>query len=402
MADDYGADSIYVMEGLEGVRKRPAMYIGDTAKRGLHHLVFEVVDNSIDEALAGHCKNIEVLLKEGGIVVVRDDGRGIPVGIHSKTGKSALELVTTVLHAGGKFEKKAYQVSGGLHGVGLSAVNALSEWMEVEVHRDGGIFRQRYAYGKPTTPVEKIGESPHTGTTVRFRPDRGIFTEELDFGYLRDRLRELAFLNAGVKISAKDEVSGEEEVFKYEGGITSFVEYLNKARKPLHPPYAYKKKAGDVEFEYSIQYTENFSPMVHSFVNSINTIEGGTHLVGFKAALTRALNEYLKDEKALKETKLSGEDAMEGLTAIISVKMLDPQFEGQTKTKLGNDEVRGIASSIVYESFLRFLEEKPEYAKLIAAKVLNAMQAREAAQKAKDLIRRKGIFETTILPGKLA
>ncbi len=402
MADDYGADSIHVMEGLEGVRRRPAMYIGDTSKRGLHHLIFEVVDNSIDEALAGYCKNIEVLLKEGGVVVVRDDGRGIPVGIHSKTGKSALELVSTVLHAGGKFEKKAYQVSGGLHGVGLSVVNALSEWMEIEVHRDGGIFRQRYAYGKPTSPVEKIGESPHNGTTVRFKPDMTIFTAELDFDYLRDRLRELAFLNGGVKISARDEVSNEEEVFKYDGGIASFVEYLNRARKPLHPPYRYGKKIGEVEVEYAIQYTENFSPMVHSFVNSINTIEGGTHLVGFKAAVTRALNEYLKDEKALKETKLSGEDVLEGLTAIISVKMGEPQFEGQTKTKLGNDEVRGIASSIVYESFIRFLEETPEFAKLIAAKVMNAMHAREAAQKAKDLIRRKGVFESSVLPGKLA
>lgn len=402
MAEDYGADSIHVMEGLEGVRKRPAMYIGDTAKRGLHHLIFEVVDNSIDEALAGHCKNVEVLLKEGGVVVVRDDGRGIPVGVHSKTGKSALELVSTVLHAGGKFEKKAYQVSGGLHGVGLSVVNALSEWMEIEVHRDGGIFRQRYAYGKPTTPVEKIGESPQHGTTVRFKPDMTIFTGELDFNYLRDRLRELSFLNAGVQISAKDEVSNEEETFKYEGGIASFVEYLNRARKPLHPPYKYGKKIGDVEVEYAIQYTENFSPMVHSFVNSINTIEGGTHMVGFKAAVTRALNEYLKEDKALKDTKLSGEDVLEGLTAIVSVKMGEPQFEGQTKTKLGNDEIRGVASSVVYDSFIRFLEEKPEFAKLIAAKVTNAMQAREAAQKAKDLIRRKGVFESSVLPGKLA
>lgn len=399
---NYDADSIHVLEGLEGVRRRPAMYIGDTAKRGLHHLIYEIVDNSIDEALAGYCKNIEVVLRKDGTVLERDDGRGIPVGIQSKTGKSALELVSTVLHAGGKFEKKAYQVSGGLHGVGLSVVNALSEWMEIEVHREGGIYRQRYGRGKPVTPVERIGNSTDTGTTVIFKPDMTIFQGELDFSYVLERLRELAFLNAGVKIVAKEEETGKEEVFQYAGGIRDFVAHLNKSRKPIHEIFRYSKKEGDSEIEYAIQYTESFTPMVHSFVNSINTIEGGTHLVGFKAAITRALNEYMKGNKALKEGKISGEDILEGMTAIINVKMIEPQFEGQTKTKLGNDEIRGITSSIVYDSFIRYLEETPADAGKIVGKMVSAMQAREAAQKAKELIRRKSIFESSVLPGKLA
>lgn len=402
MDGEYGAESIRVLEGLEGVRRRPAMYIGDTGKRGLHHLVFEIVDNSIDEALAGHCKNIEVLLKKDGSVMVRDDGRGIPVGTHSKTGKSALELVTTVLHAGGKFEKKAYQVSGGLHGVGLSVVNALSEWMEVEVHRDGKKHLQKYGKGKAVTPVEVIGETEYTGTIVRFRPDTGIFSANMDFGYLKERLRELAFLNAGIKIVLRDEESGMEDALQYEGGLKSFVEYMNRSRKPLHAPFRYGKKVDDVDVEYALSYTENFTPVVHSFVNNINTVEGGTHLVGFKTALTRAINEYMKDNKALKERKISGDDVLEGLTAIVSVKVLEPQFEGQTKTKLGNAEVRGITSSVVYESLVRFLEENPAEARRIGDKMLNAVRAREAAQKAKELIRRKGVFESSVLPGKLA
>jgi len=402
MVEKYGAESIKVLEGLEGVRRRPAMYIGDTAKRGLHHLIFEVVDNSIDEALAGYCKNIEVLLKKDGSVMVRDDGRGIPVDVHSKTGKSALELVTTVLHAGGKFEKKAYQVSGGLHGVGLSVVNALSEWMEAEIHREGKTHLQKYEVGKATTPVEVIGETDTTCTIIRFKPDMSIFTGELEFNYLKDRMRELAFLNAGLRMVLRDEESGQEEVFQFEGGLKSFVEYMNRSRKPIQQPFKYGKKVSDVDVEYAIQYTQNFTPVVHSFVNNINTIEGGTHLVGFRMALTRAINEYMKDNKTLKGRKLSGDDVLEGLTAIVSVKVMEPQFEGQTKTKLGNTEVKGITSSIVYESLMQFLNENPAEARMIGEKVLGAMNAREAAQKAKELIRRKSVFESSVLPGKLA
>ncbi|MCP4646700.1 MAG: type IIA DNA topoisomerase subunit B, partial [bacterium] len=402
MVEEYGAESIKVLEGLEGVRRRPAMYIGDTAKRGLHHLIFEVVDNSIDEALAGYCKNIEVILKKDGTVMVRDDGRGIPVAIHSKTGKSALELVTTVLHAGGKFEKKAYQVSGGLHGVGLSVVNALSEWMEAEIHRGGKIHRQKYEVGKATTPVEVIGDTETTCTIIRFKPDMGIFTGELEFNYLKDRMRELAFLNAGLRIVMRDEESGQEETFQYAGGLKSFVEYMNRSRKPIQQPFSYGKKVDDVDVEYAIQYTENFTHVVHSFVNNINTIEGGTHLVGFRMALTRAINEYMKDNKTLKGRKLSGDDVLEGLTSIVSVKVMEPQFEGQTKTKLGNTEVKGITSRIVYESLMQFLNENPAEARMIGEKVLGALNAREAAQKAKELIRRKSVFESSVLPGKLA
>ncbi len=402
MGEEYGAETIRVLEGLEGVRKRPAMYIGDTSKRGLHHLIYEVVDNSIDEALAGYCKNIEIILKKDNSVMVRDDGRGIPVAIHSKTGKSALELVTTVLHAGGKFDKGVYKISGGLHGVGLSVVNALSEWMEAEVHREGKIHRQKYALGKAICPVEVIGDTEYTGTIIRFKPDMSIFTGELDFNYLKERIRELAFLNAGLKISLKDEESGQEETFQYEGGIKSFVEYMNKSRKPIQEPFKYGKKVNDVDVEYSIQYTENFTPVVHSFVNNINTVEGGTHLVGFRMGLTRAINEYMKGNKSLKGKKISGDDVQEGLTAIISTKVLEPQFEGQTKTKLGNTEVKGITSSIVYESFIQFLNENPNDAKKIGEKMIGAMHAREAAQKAKELIRRKSVFESSVLPGKLA
>ena len=402
MGKEYGAETIRVLEGLEGVRRRPAMYIGDTSKRGLHHLVYEVVDNSIDEALAGYCKNIEVILKKDNTVMVRDDGRGIPVDVHSKTGKSALELVTTVLHAGGKFDKDAYKVSGGLHGVGLSVVNALSEWMEVDVHRGGKIHQQKYALGKAMGPVEVIGNTDYTGTIVRFKPDMSIFTGEMDFNYLKERIRELAFLNAGLRMVLRDESSGQEETFQYDGGIKSFVEYMNKSRKPIQEPFKYGKNLNDVDVEYAVQYTENFTPVVHSFVNNINTIEGGTHLVGFRMALTRAINEYMKGNKSLKGKKISGDDVQEGLTAIISVKVLEPQFEGQTKTKLGNAEVKGITSSIVYDSFVQFLNENPTEAKRIGEKMIGAMHAREAAQKAKELIRRKSVFGSSVLPGKLA
>ncbi len=401
--EDYTAESIKVLEGLEGVRRRPAMYIGDTAKRGLHHLIFEIVDNSIDEALAGFCKNIEVILKPDGSAFIRDDGRGIPTETHSKTGKSAMELVTTVLHAGGKFEKKAYQVSGGLHGVGLSVVNALSEWMELEVHRKGKIFLQRYERGLPTTRVQETGTTEYTGTIARFRPDPGIFTGQFEFDYLRERLRELAFLNSGIRILLRDERTNKEEEYKYDGGLSEFVMYLNRSREKLHDPFQYKKSQQSVELDYAIQYTSSYIPLVHSFANDIATIEGGTHLVGFRTALTRAVNEYIKANKLLKGAEgVSGDDVAEGLTAVISVKVPEPQFEGQTKTKLGNSEVKGIVSSIVYESFTRFLEENPSSAKAVMEKIIKSMRAREAAQKAKELIRRKGVFDGSVLPGKLA
>ncbi|MEW5996700.1 MAG: DNA topoisomerase (ATP-hydrolyzing) subunit B [Candidatus Micrarchaeota archaeon] len=401
--DEYTAESIKVLEGLEGVRRRPAMYIGDTSRRGLHHLVFEIVDNSIDEALAGFCRNIEIILKADGSASVRDDGRGVPTEIHPKTGKSALELVSTVLHAGGKFEKKAYQVSGGLHGVGLSVVNALSDWMEIEVHRGGRIFRQRYARGLPQTKVEDIGDTAHRGTTVHFLPDRSIFTGDFEFDYLRDRLRELAFLNPGIRILLRDERANREEAFKYDGGLSEFVAWLNRSREKLHEPFFYSKKSENVEVEYALQYTQSYIPLIHTFANDIATIEGGTHLIGFRTALTRALNEYIKESRLLKgEEAVTGDDAAEGLTAVVSVKVPEPQFEGQTKTKLGNSEVKGIVSSIVYESLTRFLAENPSDARSIIEKVIKSMRAREAAQKAKELIRRKGVFETSVLPGKLA
>lgn len=401
--EEYGAESIKVLEGLEGVRRRPAMYIGDTAKRGLHHLIFEIVDNSIDEALAGFCKNIEIILKADGSASVRDDGRGIPTETHSKTGKSALELVSTVLHAGGKFEKKAYQVSGGLHGVGLSVVNALSDQMEIEVHRNGKIHLQKYARGIPQTKVEEIGTTDYRGAIVRFHPDMSIFTGEFEFEYLRDRLRELAFLNSGVRILLKDERINKEEQFKYDGGLTEFVKYLNRSREMVHEPFTYKRKESEVEVEYSVQYTQSYIPLIHTFANDIATIEGGTHMVGFRTAVTRAVNEYIKEHKLLKgEEAISGDDAAEGLTAVVSVKVPEPQFEGQTKTKLGNSEVKGIVSSIVYDSLSRFMAENPSDARGIMEKVIKSMRAREAAQKAKELIRRKGVFDGSVLPGKLA
>ncbi|MFA5050483.1 MAG: DNA topoisomerase (ATP-hydrolyzing) subunit B [Candidatus Micrarchaeia archaeon] len=401
---NYDADSIQVLEGLEGVRKRPAMYIGDTGKRGFHHLVFEVVDNSIDEAMAGYCKNIEILLKKDGSVLIRDDGRGIPVDIHEKTGKSALELVTSVLHAGGKFEKKAYQVSGGLHGVGLSVVNALSEWMEAEVHRKGGVYIQKYEKGKVTGPVQRIGDTIDVGTIIKFKPDHTIFKEtEFDFTYLCERLKELSFLNKGIKIILKDELLQKEEIFHYEGGIAKFVEELNKGKQVISKPFYIEKNQDEVIVEFAVQYSDSYSSTIYSFVNNIRTIEGGTHLSGFKTALTRAINDYIKNEKMLKgESKISGDDCLEGIACILSVKIKNPQFEGQTKTKLGNTEVKGIVDSVVYESLKTYLEENPNDAKSICKKILRSMEAREAAQKARDVVRRKGVFETSILPGKLA
>ncbi len=403
IGSEYTAKEIQVLGDLEAVRKRPAMYIGDTGKRGLHHLVFEVVDNGIDEALAGFCKNIEVSINKDGSVSVGDDGRGIPVDMH-ESGKSALEVVMTMLHAGGKFGKKAYKVSGGLHGVGVSVVNALSENLSVEVHRGGKSYLQAYDRGVPTSEVKVIGETGKTGTTVRFKPDASIFqTIEFDYNYLRERLMELGYLNAGLRITISDERTGKEEVFFYEGGIKQFVEYLNKARAKLHGPFFQEKGTDHVEVQFAIQYTDSYSENIYSFVNNIKTIEGGTHLSGFKTALTRAVNEYVRSNKIVKEDrKISGDDALEGLTAVISLKVPDPQFEGQTKTKLGNSEVKGMVGSVVYDALRTYLEENPSDAKRISQKIVSSMHAREAAQKAKDLIRRKTVFESSILPGKLS
>lgn len=400
---DYTANEIQVLEGLEGVRKRPGMYIGDTGKRGLHHLIYEIVDNSVDEALAGHCKNITVTLKGDGSVIVKDDGRGIPTDKHA-TGKSALELVSGSLHAGGKFEKSAYKVSGGLHGVGLSVVNALSEWMKIEVHRSGKIFTIRYAKGKLTEQVKEVGVTDYRGTIVEFKPDGTIFAQtNFDFDYLKDRLMELAYLNKGLRIILIEEATNKKQEFHAEGGISEFVSYLNSSRTKLHEVFYVAKKIEGLDLEIALQYTDAYNEMIYSFVNYIKTVEGGTHLVGFRTALTRVLNDYVHSSKILKEDqKLTGDDAIEGITAIVSIKIAEPQFEGQTKTKLGNGEVRGQVDSVVYEALKTYLEENPNNAKAIATKVSSAMEAREAAQKAKDLIRRKNVFESSVLPGKLA
>ena len=405
MADeqDYTAKEIQVLSGLEGVRKRPAMYIGDTGKRGLHHLVYEIVDNSIDEALAGYCKNIVITLHKDGTATVKDDGRGIPTDRHS-SGKSALEVVSSSLHAGGKFEKKAYRVSGGLHGVGLSVVNALSDKLSIHVHRDGKEHAITYAKGKVTEQAHVVGDTKYRGTIITFKPDAGIFqTTDFDYDYLRERMMEVAFLNKGLRIRLEDERDGRAEDFYYEGGIVQFVDYLNKARNKLHPPFHFSKKTDSTEVEVALQYTDSYNDMLYSFVNDIKTVEGGTHLAGFRAALTRVVNDQVKAFKLLKEDqKLTGDDAIEGLTAVISLKIAEPQFEGQTKTKLGNNEVKGIVDSMVYDALKTYFEEHPSEAKLVLGKIINSMEAREAAQKAKDLIRRKNVFENSLLPGKLA
>jgi DNA gyrase subunit B len=401
----YGAGQIQVLEGLEAVRKRPSMYIGSTDSRGLHHLVYEVVDNSIDEALAGYCNDIEVTIRPDHSVRVVDNGRGIPVEVMPKYQKSALEVVMTMLHAGGKFDNNAYKVSGGLHGVGVSAVNALSEWLEVEVRREGKLYKQRYEYGKPVTAVTLIGESTQAGTTVTFKPDKTIFeTLEFNLDMLAARLRELAFLNKGVKISLKDEFSQKEEVFQYEGGIVSFVEFLNKNKNMLHEkPIYFQKQKDSTIVEIAMQYNDSYTENVYTFANNINTHEGGTHLAGFKAALTKVSNDYAKAKNFLKgEDKLSGDDVREGLTAIINVKLTSPQFEGQTKTKLGNSEIKGIVETLVSEGLSEFLEENPAAAKNILSKALEAAEAREAARKARELTRRKNALEVSSLPGKLA
>lgn len=402
----YEAEQIQVLEGLEAVRKRPGMYIGSTGPKGLHHLVWEIVDNAVDEVYEGGCRNINVTVHADNSVSVEDDGRGFPVGIHPKMGIPAVEVALTVLHAGSKFGGGGYKVSGGLHGVGVSVVNALSERLEVKVKRDGKIHHQEYSRGKTLTKLTVIGDTEATGTTVTFKPDHEVF-EELDFNFdtLEHRLRELAFLNKGVKIVLKDERFDVEKTFLYEGGIVSFVKYLNKNKDPLHdePIYIHTKK-DDLEVEVAMQYNASYTENIFSFANNINTLEGGTHASGFKTAITKVINDYGRKYKFLKENdaNLQGEDVREGITAVISVKITDPQFEGQTKTKLGNPEVRGIVDSVVTEFFESYMEENPASAKIIVDKALTAARARDAAKKARELTRRKTALESTSLPGKLA
>lgn len=404
----YGAEQIQVLEGLDPVRKRPGMYIGSTGAKGLHHLVYEIVDNSIDEALAGHCKNIEVVIGKENTICVKDDGRGMPVDIHPKTGKPAVEVIHTVLHAGGKFGGGSYKVSGGLHGVGASVVNALSEWMEVEVKRDGKIYYQRYERGYTVTELEIIGKSKETGSKTVFLPDKNIF-EETSFKLetIEHKLREMAFLNKGIKIVLIDEREDETQkyIFHYEGGIIEFVKHLNKNKDPIHSTIIYFEAGKDSsKVEVAMQYTDTYTENVFSFANNINTQEGGTHLIGFKSALTRVINDYARKNGYIKEKEenLTGEDVREGLTAILSVKLLEPQFEGQTKTKLGNSEMRGIVESATAEAVQAFLDETPAEARLLIEKSIKAARAREAARKARELTRRKGILDGMALPGKLA
>ena len=408
---EYSAGQIQVLEGLEAVQKRPAMYIGSTDGRGLHHLVYEVVDNSIDEALAGYCDTIEVLINDDGSVTVRDDGRGIPVDPHAEYDRPAVEVIMTVLHAGGKFDSKSYQVSGGLHGVGVSVVNALSASLDVEIKRDGAVWRHRFDHGEPAGDLERIRDmdpGEETGTEIRFLPDSEIFeTTAFDYSTLESRLRELAFLNPGVEITLRDErvEDGSESVFEYEGGIREFVAYLNESRDVLHRDIIYfEDEADDIRIEVAMQATAGVQGSIHAFANNINTREGGTHLTGFKTALTRVINDYSTTNGMLSDIDgtLKGEDIREGLTAVISVKHPDPQFEGQTKTKLGNSEVRGIVESAVHEELATYLEEHPDTAESIISKAVEAAKARKAAKKAEELTRRKSALESTSLPGKLA
>lgn len=403
--NDYRADKIQVLKGLEAVRKRPAMYIGDTGKHGLHHLVYEVVDNSIDEAFAGYCDKIILEINEDNSVTVTDNGRGIPVDEHPTQKRPAVEVVMTTLHAGGKFDKGTYQVSGGLHGVGVSVVNGLSEKCSVEVYRDGEIFKQTYEYGSISSELEKIGTTEETGTKIWFKPDTDIFKKVLyDYNVLANRMRELAFLNPGLTIEMKDHRDQSEEIFKSEGGLVEFIEYLDESRDPItNKIISFKDSKEDVEVDVAMQYNDGYTENIFSFVNNINTIEGGTHLSGFKTALTRTLNSYGQNNKVFKgDFTLSGEDTLEGLTCVLSIKVPEPQFEGQTKTKLGNSEVKGIVLSICSTGLGEFLEQNPSVAKIILNKAEQAARSRAAARKARELTRRKGILDNSSLPGKLA
>ena len=404
----YGAEQIQVLEGLEAVRKRPGMYIGSTSVRGLHHMVYEIVDNCVDEAWAGYCTEIKVEIEPGNIISVEDNGRGIPVEIHPKTGISTAETVYTVLHAGGKFGgDSGYKVSGGLHGVGASVVNALSNWTEVTIKRDGSLYQMSFEKGKTVKKLEKIGDAKGTGTKVRFLADDTIF-ESLDYEYetLEKRFREMAFLTKGLKISIEDkrEETPKKAEFCFEGGLISFVEFLNRNKEKLHKTPIYIEKNGDIPVEIAIQYTSSYSENIYTFVNNINTIEGGTHLEGFKRSLTKVFNDYARSHNILKEkdNNLQGEDIREGITAVVSVKVKEPQFEGQTKTKLGNSEVTGVVQSMVNEALSTFLEENPQVAKAVLEKCISASRAREAARKARELVRKKNSLETSTLPGKLA
>lgn len=408
---EYGADQIQILEGLEAVRKRPGMYIGTTSSRGLHHLVYEIVDNAVDEALAGYCDTIDVTINQDNSVTVIDNGRGIPVGINHKAGIAAVEVVFTILHAGGKFGGGGYKVSGGLHGVGASVVNALSDWLEVEICQEGKVYRQRYERGKAVYTLKVVGECDpdKTGTKVTFKPDATIFQEttEYDFDVLKQRLREMAFLTRGLKIILRDtrEENPQEKSFHYEGGIKEFVSYLNKSKTPLYENVMYfEGSKNNVYVEVAMQHNDSYVESVYSFVNNINTPEGGTHLVGFRNAITKTFNDYARNKKLLKdnETNLTGEDIREGMTAIVSVKIEDPQFEGQTKQKLGNSEARGAVDSVVSEQLTYFLEQNPAVAKTICEKSILAQRAREAARKARELTRRKTALEGMSLPGKLA
>jgi len=404
---EYSAESIHVLKGLEAVRKRPAMYIGDTGTRGLHHLVYEVVDNSIDEALAGYCKNITVIIHKGNSITVEDDGRGIPVDIHPIEKRSALEVVMTVLHAGGKFDKRTYKVSGGLHGVGVSVVNALSEWLKVEVYRDGKIYFQEYHRGEPVEPVKVIGKVPasKTGTKVTFLPDKTIFKDiNFKFDTLADRMMELAFLNKDITIKLIDERTKEEETYHYKGGLLEFIKYIDETRTPLHKTIYFEGEKDGVPIEVAFQYNDGYQENIFTYVNNINTHEGGTHLVGFKTALTRTLNNFAAKNNLIKDGKITliGDDFREGLTAVLSVKVAEPQFEGQTKTKLGNSEVKSAVETFIGEKLSEYLEENPSVGKKIIEKVLRAAESREAARKARELVRRKNALDDSSLPGKLA
>ena len=405
--NEYTSSEIQVLEGLEPVRKRPGMYIGSTDERGLHHLVVEIVDNSVDEALAGYCDSINVEITKEGAVAVTDNGRGIPTDIHPKEKISAVELVLTKLHAGGKFGGGGYKVSGGLHGVGLSVVNALSEWLEVEVYQKGKIYRQKYNRGVPMRPLSEVGETDITGTRVIFYPDDEIFeTLEFSYDYLRTRLREVAYLNKGLNIHLEDRRPGQEreESFRFEGGILDFVDYLNRSKETILSNSIYiEREYGTNIVEVAMQYNDSYNELIYSYANNINTEEGGTHLVGFKNALTKVINDYAHEQKIVKDDeKLTGDDVREGLTAIVSVKLEEPQFEGQTKTKLGNSEMRGCVEKALTDGLGTYLEENPKEAKELVLKCITAQRARDAARNARELTRRKGILETTTLPGKLA